>query len=65
MMIKNKKINKKTVVIVLLSLLLLISLVYIIYSEFFAESDYISYLQNKDEVYKMECGIIKNCEKFR
>ncbi len=65
MMIKNKKINKKIVVIVLLSLLLLISLGYILYSEFFAGSDYISYLQNKDEVYKMECGIIKNCEKFR
>ncbi len=58
----NKK-QRATISIILC--LLLVCIGYIIYSEFFEESSIISYLQNKEEVYNMACGIIKNCEKFR
>ncbi len=60
---QKNKIQRAAILILLC--LFLICLGYIIYSEFFEESSIISFVQNKEEVYNMECGIIKNCEKFR
>ncbi len=60
---QKNKIQRAAILIILC--LLLVCIGYIIYSEFFEESPIISFVQNKENVYSMECGIIKNCEKFR
>lgn len=61
-----KQKNKRQIAATLILLcLLLASIGCNIYFVFFQKSPIISYIQSKEEVYNMECGIIKNCEKFR
>ena len=61
----KQKNKKQTVAILILLCLFLASVGCNIYFIFFKESPIVSFVQNKEEVYNMECGIIKNCEKFR
>lgn len=61
----KQKDKKYKAAILIISCLFLVCIGYIIYSEFFEGSSIVSFVQNKEEVYNMECGIIKNCEKFR
>ena len=56
---------KKTILIIILTVLLAVAVGYIIYGECNNDTEFVSYIQHKDEVYNMACGIIHNTETFR
>ena len=56
---------KKTISIIILAVFLAAAVGYIIYSECNNDAEFVSYIQDKDEVYHKACGIIHNAEAFR
>lgn len=56
---------KKNFLIITLLILLICAVGYIIFSSSDNNTEYVSYVQEKEEVYNMECGIIKNADTFR
>ena len=60
----EKNNMKKNLLIIFLLILLTGAVGYIIFSSSDNNFEYVSYVQEKEEVYNMECGIIKNADTF-
>ncbi len=56
---------KKIIAIISLAVLLAGAVGYIVYDKYTDDFRYVSYIQDKDEVYNMACGIIQNCRAIR
>ncbi len=56
---------KKIIAIISLAILLAGAVGYIVYDKYNDGFRYVSYIQDKDEVYNMACGIIQNCRSIR
>ncbi len=59
------KIKIKYIIIICLMILLAVAVGYIIYIKLTPNKLMVSYVQTKEEVYNMECGIIYNSKTFR